>query len=106
MAVVEVVIIPIGTSSPSLSDYVAGCVKVLQEADGINYKLTSMGTIIEGELDRVLDVVRRMHEVPFDRGIGRVVTTIRIDDRRDKTITMDGKVAAVESKLGKVGGEK
>jgi len=99
MAVIEVSVVPIGTDSPGLSTYVAGCIKVLQRAEGIKYELTSMGTIIEGELDRVLSVVREMHEVPFGTGVSRVVTTIRIDDRRDKGITMNGKVAAVKSKL-------
>lgn len=101
MAVVEVTVVPIGTPSSSLSEYVAGCVTVLKEAEGITYQLTPMATIIEGKLDRVLEVVRRMHEHPFAKGIGRVVTTIRIDDRRDKELTMAGKVAAVEARLGK-----
>lgn len=101
MAVVEVSVVPVGTPSSSLSEYVAGCVAVLKEAGGVTYQLTPMGTIIEGELDRVMEVVRKMHEQPFEKGCGRVVTSVRIDDRRDKKLTMAGKVAAVESKLGK-----
>jgi uncharacterized protein YqgV (UPF0045/DUF77 family) len=30
-----------------------------------------------------------------------VVTTIRIDERRDKPLTIEGKVKAVKEKLGK-----
>jgi len=100
MAVVEVSILPVGTPSSSLSEYVAGCIAILNNAGGVSYQLNPMGTVIEGELDRVLDVIRRMHEHPFTKGVGRVVTTIRIDDRRDKTLTMAGKVAAVEARLG------
>lgn len=99
MAVVEVSIVPIGTSSPGLSNYVAGCLKVLEKAQGVKYQLTPMGTILEGDLDRLLEVVRSMHEQPFAEGIGRVVTTIRIDDRRDKEISMDSKVSSVKSRL-------
>ncbi|HOV79681.1 MAG TPA: MTH1187 family thiamine-binding protein [Bacillota bacterium] len=101
MAVAEVSVVPIGTNSASLSEYVAGCVAVLKEAGGITYQLTPMGTIIEGELDRVLEAVRRMHEQPFEKGAQRVLTTLRIDDRRDKKLTMAGKVAAVEARLGR-----
>lgn len=101
MAVVEVKILPVGTSSASLSRFVAGCVAVLQEAEGVKYQLTPMGTIIEGELDCVLAIIRRMHEAPFQAGVDRVVTDIRIDDRKDKALTMAGKVAAVENKLEK-----
>lgn len=101
MAVVEVSIVPIGTGAASLSGYVAGCVALLEQAEGVTCQLTSMGTIIEGELDRVLEVVRLMHEQPFEKGVKRVVTTIRIDDRRDKKLTMSGKVAAVEARLAR-----
>lgn len=100
MAVVDVTIVPAGTASASLSDYVACCLQVLQEAEGITWQLTPMSTIIEGELDQVLVVIRQMHEQPFNKGAGRVVTTIRIDDRRDKALTAAGKVAAVQAKLG------
>lgn len=100
MAVVEVAILPVGTPSSSLSEYVAGCVSVLREAEGVSYQLTPMSTIIEGELNQVLEVIRRMHELPFNKGAARVLTTIRIDDRRDKELTMAGKVAAVEARLG------
>lgn len=100
MAVVEVTVVPIGTPSSSLSEYVAGCVAVLKDSEGFTYQLTPMGTMLEGELNRILEVVRRMHEQPFTKGIGRVVTTIRIDDRRDKELTMAGKVASVQARLG------
>lgn len=101
MAVVDVTIVPVGTASASLSDYVAGCLEVLQGAEGISWQLTPMSTVIEGDLDRVLTVIRQMHEQPLIKGAGRVVTTIRIDDRRDKAMTAAGKVAAVQARLGK-----
>jgi len=103
VAVVEVSVIPVGTPSSSLSEYVAGCVAILKDAEGVAYQLNPMGTVIEGDLDRVLDVIRRLHEHPFTKGVKRVVTTIRIDDRRDKRLTMAGKVAAVEDKLARQG---
>jgi len=99
VAVVDVTIVPVGTPSASLSEFVAGCVKVLQEAKGVSFQLTPMSTIIEGELGLVLELVRKMHEQPFLEGAVRVVTTVRIDDRRDKKLTMLGKVAAVEARL-------
>lgn len=99
MAVVEISILPVGTPSPSLSEYVAGCIEILDQTDGINYQLNPMGTVLEGELDLILAVVRQMHEHPFTKGSVRVVTNIRIDDRRDKLLTMAGKVAAVQNRL-------
>lgn len=100
MVVVEVSVLPVGTPSSSLSAYVAACVRLLESAPGVTYRLGPMSTVIEGELEHVWPVVRRMHEQPFTQGAPRVVTTVRIDDRRDKTLTMAGKVAAVEARLG------
>jgi uncharacterized protein (TIGR00106 family) len=98
--IAEVSIVPLGTASPSVSQYVAGCHKVLKKAEGISYQLNPMGTIIQGPLGRVLEVIQQMHEVPFDMGAQRVSTLIKIDDRRDKLQTMDDKTQAVERQEG------
>ena len=99
MAVVEVSIVPLGTAAPGVSAYVAGCLRVVRES-GLKYQLTPMGTVIEGDLDAVLGVIRRMHETPFAAGAVRVSTLIKIDDRRDISgHTLEGKVRSVEEKL-------
>lgn len=98
MAVVEVTIAPMGVGA-SISHYVAACHKVLEQAKDVKYQLTPMATIIEGDLDHILDIIRQMHEVPFAKGAARVSTLIRIDDRRDKELTMAGKLKAVQDKL-------
>jgi uncharacterized protein (TIGR00106 family) len=99
MAVVEVSITPLGTGTPSVSAYVAGCVRVARQS-GIECRLTPMGTIFEGDVDAILATIRRMQESVFAAGALRVSTLIKIDDRRDREEhSMTGKVAAVESKL-------
>lgn len=99
MAIVEVTIVPLGTGDTSVSKYVAKCHKVLKEEKEIKHILTSMGTVLEGDLDKVLETIRRMHEVPFEEGAKRVSTMIKIDDRRDKVSSMEGKIQAVKNKL-------
>ena len=54
-----------------------------------------MGTVLQGSLKRVLELAQELHELPFSQGVDRVLTTINIDDRRDKVITMESKVKAV-----------
>ena len=98
MAVVFLTITPLGTGTPSVSAYVAGVERILR-ATTLTHQLTAMGTIIEGELDEILRVVRAMHEHPFTRGAARVSTLIKIDDRRDKEHTIAGKMRSVEEKL-------
>ena len=98
VAIVFVTIAPLGTGTPSVSRYVVEMEKVLR-ASGLTHQLTAMGTLIEGDLERILAVVRQMHEVPFARGALRVSTLVKIDDRRDKDATLASKLRSVEEKL-------
>ncbi|WP_240421555.1 MTH1187 family thiamine-binding protein [Paenibacillus periandrae] len=100
MAIVEITIIPVGTSSTSLSAYVANMQVVLAHTkEPISYQMTPMSTIIEGDLDDLFKVIRRLHELPFQNGAERVSTAIKIDDRRDQPSSMQQKMRSVESKL-------
>jgi uncharacterized protein (TIGR00106 family) len=99
MAMIDISVVPVGTGSPSVSRYVAGAVRILQSEPGIKYELTAMNTVIEGDLDKLLALAQRMHRSAFDAGAQRVVTTIRIDERRDMPLTIEGKVRAVKEKL-------
>lgn len=100
MAIIDISVVPVGTQSPSVSQYVAGAVRILKNEPGIKYELTPMNTIIEGDLSKLMALAKRMHESAFDAGAMRVVTTMRIDERRDKPLTMEGKIKAVREKLG------
>lgn len=100
LAVVEITILPVGTESPSLSKYVTKALKELDKTE-VNYELTSMGTILEGDLKEILEVAKKMHESVFDEKVSRVVTTIEIDDRRDKPATIQRKKDSVKEKLEK-----
>ena len=99
MVIAEVSIVPLGTKTPSLSKHIARAFRVLREEKNIKYELTPMGTIIEGDLGDILRVVRKMHESIFDGKVMRVATTIKIDDRRDKTLSMRGKIESLSKEL-------
>lgn len=102
MAIVDVTVVPIGAGTTSVSQYVADIQKILmgyKEKNMIDYKLQPMSTIIEGELSVLFEVIQAIHEAPFQKDIKRVTTNIRIDDRRDKKVSMYDKVKSVESKL-------
>jgi uncharacterized protein (TIGR00106 family) len=91
MAILDVTVIPVGTSTPSVSQYVADIHKVLKRHEGkVKVQLTPMSTLIEGDLDDLFEVVKE---------IDRVCTNIRIDDRRDLKHTMERKIEAVETKI-------
>jgi uncharacterized protein (TIGR00106 family) len=98
MAIMEISVIPIGTESPSVSPFVAECVKIVEQ-QGLPYEVTSMGTEVEGDVAALLNLAAQMHRAPFAKGAQRVVTTIKIDERRDKELRITGKKQAVLKRL-------
>ncbi len=94
--IAEFKVVPVG-SGESLSKYVAECVKIVDKS-GLRYELTPMGTIVEGSLDDVLDVVKACH-VRVREMSDRVETTVEIDDREGAKDEMHHKVQSVERKL-------
>ena len=101
MAILEISVMPLGTGTPSVSRFVVGAVKILQAEKGVKYEMSSMGTNIEGDLEQLLDLAWRMHRSAFDAGAQRVVTTMKIDERRDQMASIQSKVASVKRELEK-----
>ncbi len=98
MAIAEISIVPIGTSTTSISTFVADAVRLLKDSK-LKFELTAMGTIIEGDLADIMHILTKMHETPFAKGATRVYTVIKIDDRRDSATGIEKKVKSVENKL-------
>ena len=100
MAIMEISVVPLGTKTASVSLFVAEAIDILQEEKNIKYQLTPMGTIIEASsVEKLLSIAGKMHSIPFGDEVKRVVTTIKLDERKDKELTMEGKVKSVEEKL-------
>ena len=99
MAIMEISVIPLGTKSPSVSKYVAIALKELKKQRKVKYSLTAMGTIVEGDLDILLEVAKKMHRSVLKKEIKRVVTTIKIDERVDKRMASKGKINSVKKKI-------
>lgn len=95
---IEFSIVPIGASS-SVGAKVAGVLDLV-DSSGLAYKLTPMGTIVEGEWDELMKLVKECHMKMMEHE-ERVLTRIIIDDRKGKTGSIDRKVASVEKRLGR-----
>jgi len=96
--IVNFSVVPIGKDS-SLSTQVAEILKIVSES-GIDYKLHSMGTILEGDWNNIMKLIKKCHKQVL-KNSDRVLTTITIDDRKGRTGRIAGKVKSVEKKLGK-----
>lgn len=95
--IAEFSIIPVGSGETSVGVYVAVAVNAFKNTKGLDFEVTPIGTVLAANnLDTIFEAVRQAHEAVIAKGIKRVVSTLRIDDRRDKARTMDDKVKAVE----------
>jgi uncharacterized protein (TIGR00106 family) len=99
MAVAEITVVPLGTETPSLSHFVAELEKIVSES-GLPSELHAMGTNVEGSLEEIMALTKRLHFRLFQLGALRVSTTLKIDERTDKQLTLKGKVEAVRRKTG------
>jgi uncharacterized protein (TIGR00106 family) len=95
--VVNFSIVPIGKES-SLSTQLAEILKIVSES-GISYKRYAMETLLEGEWDEILRLIKKCHKNIL-KDSDRVLTTITIDDRKGRIGRISGKVKSVERKLG------
>jgi uncharacterized protein (TIGR00106 family) len=93
MPVLEISIMPIGTDAASFSSYVAQAREVVEKR-GLEYQVTPMSTMVEGEFDALMSLVKDVHNIPFTAGVERVITNVTIDERRDKTMNMHNMVQA------------
>lgn len=98
MIIVEFSVTPIGVGV-SLSSYICEAVKVLEKKN-VKYQLTAMGTIFEAKtIDEAFKNIMEAHEAVIKAGAVRVITNVKIDDRRDRESSMEKKIEAVMEKL-------
>lgn len=93
----ELSIVPIGSASTSVGEYVANAIKAIRAVRGIRYEVTAMGTLIEADnIDSVLRAVKFARNAIFKQGVKRVELVLRIDERRDKPRTMREKLRSIQ----------
>ncbi|MEF2071577.1 MTH1187 family thiamine-binding protein [Consotaella aegiceratis] len=83
----------------SLSGYVARILDII-DTSGVAYRLTPMGTILEGEWDAVMAVVTQCFEA-LRADCARVEVALKADYRQGAASRLDSKITSVEDKLGR-----
>jgi uncharacterized protein (TIGR00106 family) len=98
MTIAAVSISPVGEGT-SVSRHVAAALRVAREQTSVRVRLDPMFTTLEGDMQEIFLLVRRMQEAVFEAGAVRVGTVIKIDERRDREVRMEDKLRAVEEAL-------
>jgi len=95
MIVAQVSFVPVGAGT-SVGRYVREAINALR-ASGLKVVPNAMATVIEApEIDDLFDAVRAAHERLMEMGVKRLITEIKIDDRRDKEINIESKLKSIE----------
>jgi uncharacterized protein (TIGR00106 family) len=101
VATADLSVLALGRPDVSASEYIAEIQRRLQRQERVKYRIHAMGTSLEGSTEDILAVVAELHAVPFEQGVPRVYTILKLDERRDRPRqTLDDKVRAVEDRLG------
>lgn len=95
---IELSVVPLGAGE-SVSEYVSGVLDII-DSSGLSYRVNPMATVIEGEWDDVMKLVKDCHERVRGQGF-RTITTIKIDDRPGKGGRLDRKIESLEDHLGR-----
>lgn len=99
MATADLTVIALGRANVSASAYIAEIQRRLAAQDRVRYSLHAMGTSLEGTTADILAVAAELHAVPFELGVPRVYTILKLDERRDREQTLDDKVTSVQRLL-------
>ena len=99
MATADLTVLALGRPDASASAYVAEIQRRLAAQDRVEYVMHAMGTSLEGSVQDILAVVGELHAVPFELGVPRVYTVLKLDERRDREQTLADKVESVRLRL-------
>ena len=99
MATADLTVIALGRAEASASAYIAEIQRRLAAQDRVRYEMHAMGTSLEGATADILAVFGELHAVPFEMGIPRVYSILKLDERRDREQTLADKVDSVRRRL-------
>ena len=99
MATAELTVLSLGRAEVSASTYVAEIQRRLAAQSKVAYEMNAMGTNLDGSVADILALVAELHAVPFELGIPRVYSVLKLDERRDKETSLTAKVASVRALL-------
>ncbi len=106
MATAELTVIPTGREGASAGDLIAEIHRRLAAQDRVEFRMRAMGTELEGSVEDILALVRELHATPFESGVPRVYTVLKLDERRDRPDqTLEDKVRSVEQWLADGAGD-
>jgi uncharacterized protein (TIGR00106 family) len=101
MSTADLTVLALGREELSASEYITEIQRRLRKQERVRFQMHAMGTSLEGTTEDILAVVGELHSVPFEQGVQRVYTVLKLDERRDRpNQSLEDKVRSVEDRLG------
>ncbi len=97
MAKINVSLQVIPNVSPERVYPVVDKVIAMIDASGVNYEVGPMETTMEGELDELLEIVKKAQSICIEEGAKRVMSMVKID-YRPEGVTIDEKIGKYRTK--------
>ncbi len=95
MIIAQLSIAPLGKGT-SVSSYVKIVIETLKK-EHVTFQTNPMATVIETkDLTTLFKIIQKAHQAVVDAGAERIITEIKIDDRRDKQVTMNSKLHSLK----------
>ncbi len=92
MLLADIAVMPLRPygSEEEMYKVVDACIKEIEKS-GLKYEVAANSTTVEGELDEVFELCKKVHQLPFELGCERVITIFRIDQKKGG-LTIDEKL--------------
>jgi uncharacterized protein (TIGR00106 family) len=95
MIIAQLSIAPLGKGT-SVSTYVKIVLETLKK-EHITFQTNAMATVIETkDIETLFHIVQKAHHAVAAAGAERIITELKIDDRRDKDATIESKLKSLK----------
>jgi uncharacterized protein (TIGR00106 family) len=99
VATADPTVIPFGREGAGTGDGIAEIQRRLKRQDQVGFRMRAMGKSLEGCVEDILAPSGEFHAVPFEAGIPRLYTPLKLDERRVLEQGLDYKVDSVRGRL-------
>lgn len=92
MVIGDIAVMPLRPfgSEEEMYKVVDACIETIEKS-GLKYEIGANSTTVEGELDEVFELAKKVHSLPFELNCERVITIFRVDQKKDG-ISIDEKL--------------
>ena len=88
---IAVQVLPKTTNNNDTYQIVDKAIEIIQKS-GIKYRVCPFETVLEGDYDKIMKVIKQMQEACFEAGAKEVITNIKIQNRKNSDVTIEGKM--------------